>query len=213
MIQPAVRHAKSDAEQPRGLGDGSGQWSRPDTSGRRRARVANSRSAIQLRVRPSGTSHPAPAGASPRACTAAPPTVGAIRDGRRRWLRGRLHRQRQEARYHGRFRPSAAAVKGPSDRRDHGKEASETGRLPAAAGSRVRRSLSPRPERLCRSCFCRSLSVHGRAVKCAGALMDELPVGWWWVCAGGGVGCVCAGAQPYLGPRSWVLVLDRRHDG
>jgi hypothetical protein len=63
MIQPAVRHAKSDAEQPRGLGDGSGQWSRPDTSGRRRARVANSRSAIQLRVRPSGTSHPAPAGA------------------------------------------------------------------------------------------------------------------------------------------------------
>jgi hypothetical protein len=58
-----------------------------------------------------------------------------------------------------------------------------------------------------------SLSVHGRAVKCAGALMDGLPVGWWWVCAGGGVGCVRAGAQPYLGPRSWVLVLDRRHDG
>ena len=47
MIQPAVRHAKSDAEQPRGLGDSSGQWSRPDASGRRRARVANSRSAIQ----------------------------------------------------------------------------------------------------------------------------------------------------------------------
>jgi hypothetical protein len=133
MIQPAVRHAKSDAEQPRGLGDGSGQWSRPDTSGRRRARVAKSRSAIQLRVRPSGTSHPAPAGASPRACTAAPPTVGAIRDGRRRWSRGRPHRQRQEARCHGRFRPSAAAVNGPSDRRDHGKEASETGRLPAAS--------------------------------------------------------------------------------
>jgi hypothetical protein len=105
------------------------------------------RSAIQLRVRPSGTSHPAPAGASPRACTAAPPTVGAIRDGRRRWSRGRLHRQRQEARCHGRFRPSAAAVNGPSDRQDHGKEASETGRLPAAAGSRVRRSLSPKTER------------------------------------------------------------------
>jgi hypothetical protein len=75
-------------------------------------------------------------GRAPRACTAAPPTVGAIRDGRRRWSRGRLHRQRQEARCHGRFRPSAAAVNGPSDRRDHGKEASETGRLPATAGSR-----------------------------------------------------------------------------
>lgn len=104
------------------------------------------RSAIQLRVRPSGTSHPAPAGASPRACTAAPPTVGAIRDGRRRWSRGRLHRQRQEARCHGRFRPSAAAVNGPSDRRDHGKEASETGRLPAAAASRTTLALArPRP--------------------------------------------------------------------
>ena len=55
------------------------------------------------------------------------------------------------SRCHGRFRPSAAAVNSPSDRRDHGKEASETGRLPAAAGSRVRRSLSPKPERLSRS--------------------------------------------------------------
>ena len=84
MIQPAVRHAKSDAEQPRGLGDGNGQWSRPDTSGRRRARIANSRSAIQLHVRPSGTFAFVAGGRVASSLYRRTATVGAIRDGRRR---------------------------------------------------------------------------------------------------------------------------------
>lgn len=58
------------------------------------------------------------------------------------------------------FRPSAAAVNSPSDRRDHGKEASETGRLPAAAGSRVRRSLPPKTRGETRRRRCRR---HARA--------------------------------------------------